>query len=179
MKYPTRELEHLHLLSYFSSLSSLCPQGQPVSYFVCLSFHCCFLFKIQFYHECMYAKTICCLICVFLSFIKMLSSKIQFPGICPFNSTLCFQNSFMLLYIMIVHFQYYITFYFVNISQSILLLIHSYIGSSLLKNYKHCCNKNSYACLRVTYASVSLGYIPIYIYRIAGLQSMQIFNFVR
>lgn len=90
----------------------------------------------------------------------MLSLNIQFPGICSFNSVLCFQDSFMSLCIMIVDFQYHIAFYCVNISQFILLLIHSWLVSSLLNNYKHCCYTIFYVCLLDTHARVSLGHIP-------------------
>ena len=109
--------------------------------------------------------------------MKVHSFNIQFSGICPFNLTFHFQDSFMLLCIMIVDFQYHIAFYCVNISQFIFILVHSWVVSRLLNNYKHCCYKNFYVHLLVTNASIFLGHISRS--RVVGLQSMQIFTVVR
>lgn len=68
---------NLHLLLCSSFISSPCLQRYTVPCILCFSFIAVF-FYIKAYDKCIYAKTICCFICMFQSFIKMLSSNIVF-----------------------------------------------------------------------------------------------------
>lgn len=106
----------------------------------------------------------------------MLSSNIYSSEICLLYSTLCCPDSFMWLYIMIIDFQYHISFYCMNILQLTLLLINSCIFTSLLKIINITAMKILIYAYLWHIQSVFLSCIPRS--RIAGLGSIQICQIV-
>lgn len=145
-------------------------ENQYPKFYVYYSFAVFFL-KFSFITK--NAKTTCCLICVLLSFIKMLSSNVQFPGI-------HFKDSSTLFYAMIV--LSFSTLFSILLCEytAIYSSVDTYLGRDCFQafeNYysKHCCSKQ-YTGLMVTYASVSTQEQGCCIVEYANIQPCKIIN---